>query len=69
MTALRIARAKSKRDVIVNFAGCYHGHADSMLVAAGSGVATLGLPDSPGVTQGAAKDTITIAYGDVKALE
>ena len=69
MTALRLARAKSGRDIIVKFAGCYHGHADSMLVAAGSGVATLGLPDSPGVTEGTAKDTLTLDYGSIAALE
>ena len=50
MTAVRLARAHTGRPLIVKFAGCYHGHADSMLAAAGSGVATLGLPDSPGVT-------------------
>ena len=69
MTALRIARAHTKRTLVLKFTGCYHGHADAMLVKAGSGVATLGLADSEGVTVHAAGDTVVAPLGDVAALE
>lgn len=68
MTAIRLARAATGRDVIVKFAGCYHGHSDALLVAAGSGLATAGTPDSAGVTVGAARDTLVLPYGDEAAL-
>jgi glutamate-1-semialdehyde 2,1-aminomutase len=69
MSAVRLARGFTGRDKIVKFAGNYHGHADSLLVAAGSSAATLGVPDSPGVTAGTARDTIVLEYGDTAALE
>jgi glutamate-1-semialdehyde 2,1-aminomutase len=67
MSALRLARAATKRDAILKFAGSYHGHADALLSRAGSGLATLGLPDSAGVPAAVARDTITVAYGDLDA--
>lgn len=69
MAAIRLARAYTKRDKIIKFEGCYHGHGDSFLIAAGSGVATLGTPDSPGVTASTAKDTLTAVYNDLDSLQ
>lgn len=68
MSALRLARGYTGREKIVKFIGCYHGHSDSLLVNAGSGMATFGVPSSPGVTQGTAKDTISVPYNDEAAI-
>ena len=69
MSTLRLARAYTKRTKIVKFDGCYHGHADGLLVKAGSGVATLGLPDSPGVPPGFARETLVATFNDVGSVE
>jgi len=69
MSAIRLARGFTGRDLLVKFAGNYHGHVDSLLVAAGSAAATLGVPSSPGVTTGTTKDTVVLEYNDVAALQ
>ena len=68
MSAVRVARAATKRDRIIKFEGCYHGHADAFLVQAGSGALTLGVPTSPGVTRGAAADTVLASYNDLESV-
>jgi glutamate-1-semialdehyde 2,1-aminomutase len=69
MSAIRLARGYSNRDKIIKFAGCYHGHSDSFLIQAGSGASTFGTPNSPGVTQGTAKDTLLANYNDVENVK
>lgn len=69
MSAIRLARGFTKRDKIIKFAGCYHGHSDSFLIQAGSGASTFGTPNSPGVTQGTAKDTLLANYNDIQSVK
>ncbi len=69
MSAIRLARGFTGRDVIIKFDGCYHGHADTLLVAAGSGVATLGIPGSPGVPESVISNTLSIGYNDIEGFK
>ncbi len=69
MSAVRLARGATRRDVVIKFDGCYHGHADTLLVAAGSGVATLGIPGSPGVPESIARHTLSLPYNDVNCIK
>jgi glutamate-1-semialdehyde 2,1-aminomutase len=69
MSAIRLARGFAKKDKIIKFAGCYHGHSDSFLIAAGSGAITFGTPNSPGVTEGTAKDTLLARYNDIENVK
>ena len=69
MSAVRLARGATRRDVVIKFDGCYHGHADTLLVAAGSGVATLGIPGSPGVPESTARQTLSLPYNDMQCLK
>lgn len=69
MSAIRLARGYTQREKIIKFAGCYHGHSDSFLIAAGSGATTFGVPNSPGVTQGTAKDTLLATYNDIDSVK
>ena len=69
MSAIRLARGFTRRDKIIKFEGCYHGHSDSFLIKAGSGAATFGNPNSPGVTQGTAKDTLLARYNDIESVK
>lgn len=69
MSAIRLARGFTKRDKIIKFSGCYHGHSDSFLIQAGSGLSTFGTPNSPGVTQGTAKDTLLANYNDIENVK
>ena len=69
MSAIRLARGFTKRDKIIKFSGCYHGHSDSFLIAAGSGLSTFGVPNSPGVTEGTAKDTLLASYNNIENVK
>ena len=68
MSAIRLARGFTRRDVIIKFAGCYHGHVDSLLVSAGSSATTLGVPTSPGMPKGCTADTLVLRYNDAQGL-
>ena len=69
MSAVRLARGYTKKDKIIKFEGCYHGHADSFLIQAGSGAVTMGSPNSPGVTQGTARDTLIAEYNNIESVK
>ncbi|MEM6299230.1 MAG: aminotransferase class III-fold pyridoxal phosphate-dependent enzyme, partial [Bacteroidota bacterium] len=69
MSVIRVARGYTGRDKVIKFEGCYHGHGDSFLIAAGSGAVTMGHPNSPGVTEGTAKDTLLAPYNDLEAVK